>query len=159
MRLPEPVRSLATRVTPRNVLVTAVIASLAFTGYLAVRYASVRATDTWEVGELRPDGLRIVPSGRSDGSAVLDPAEFRDPRTRHAYWIATQIPEVMNQLYCWCGCENSGQHRSSLACFEDRMGEDCDICQETAEIALSMVQQGSRQPATIQAALDRKWGP
>lgn len=146
-------------VTPRIVLVIAVIASLAFSGHLALRYASARANDEWEVGELRPDGLRIVPSGRADASAVLDATQFSEPRTRHAYRIATQIPDVMNQLYCWCGCENSGQHRSSLACFEDRMGEDCDICQETAEIAFAMVRRGEARPGTIQAALDRKWGP
>ncbi len=88
---------------------------------------------------------------------------FRDPehtgKTRHAYWIATQIPEVMNQLYCWCGCENRGVHRSALGCFEDRMGENCDVCQGTAEIAYEMIQKGVTDAGKIQAAVDAKWAP
>ena len=113
----------------------------------------------WQVGELRPDGLRIIPSGRSDASAVLDPARFADAKVRHAYWVATQIPEVLNQLYCWCGCENRGVHRSNLQCFEDEMGVSCDVCQGTAEIAYDLVQKGVIDAATIQAAVDAEWGP
>ena len=118
------------------------------------------ASDTgWTVGELRPDGLRIIPSGRFDASAVLDPARFADAGVRHAYWVATQIPKVLNQLYCWCGCENRGVHRSNLQCFEDEMAVNCDVCQGTAEIAYDLVQQGITDAATIQAAVDAEWGP
>jgi hypothetical protein len=116
------------------------------------------ASDTgWTVGELRPNGLRIIPSGRSDASAVLDPARFTDARVRHAYWVATQIPEVLNQLYCWCGCENRGVHRSNLACFEDLMSVNCAVCRGTAEIAYDLVQQGITDAGTIQAAVDARW--
>ena len=122
--------------------------------------AVLPASDTgWTVGELRPDGLRIIPSGRSDASAVLDPAQFADSSVRHAYWVATQIPEVLNQLYCWCGCENRGVHRSNLQCFEDEMGVNCAVCQGTAEIAYAVVQQGITDAGTIQAAVDVEWGP
>ena len=114
----------------------------------------------WEVGELREDGLRIVPSGRSDAGAVLDPEQFPDRPVRHAYWIATQIPETLNQLYCWCGCENRGVHRSNLQCFEDLMAVNCDVCRGTAEIAHRMVQEkGITDPGRIQLAVDRVWAP
>lgn len=106
------------------------------------------------VGERRASGLRLTPHGRQDASHVMPPTVFADSATRHAYSVATQIPGVLNQLYCWCRCENSGHHRSNLQCFEDRMGEDCDVCQGTAEIAYRMVQQGVRNPAQIQAAVD-----
>ena len=122
--------------------------------------AVIPTSDTgWTVGELRSDGLRIIPSGRSDASAVLDPARFADSSVRHAYWVATQIPEVVNQLYCWCGCENRGVHRSNLQCFEDEMAVNCAVCQGTAEIAYNLVQQGVTDAATIQAAVDAEWGP
>lgn len=120
---------------------------------------SVAADTTWSVGQLRESGLRIIPSGRSDAADVLDPDQFSDPQVRHAYWIATQIPEMLNQLYCWCGCENRGVHRSNLGCFEDRMGVNCDVCQGTAEIAYDMVQKGITDGGEIQAAVDRKWAP
>lgn len=113
---------------------------------------------TWRVGQLRENGLRIIPSGRSDASAVLDPDRFRG-QTRRAYWIATQIPGVLNQLYCWCGCEDRGVHRSNLGCFEDAMGVSCDVCQGTALIAYDMVQRGVMDAGQIQAAVDAEWAP
>ena len=113
----------------------------------------------WTVGQLHENGLRIVPSGRADATAVLNPNQFEDKKVRNAYWIATQIPEVLNQLYCWCGCENRGVHRSNLQCFEDMMGVDCDVCQGTAEIAYEMVRKGIVDAAKIQAAVDAEWAP
>lgn len=113
----------------------------------------------WKVGMLRANGLRIIPHGRSDASHVLNPEQFSQPKVRHAYWIATQIPATLNRLYCWCGCENRGQHRSNLQCFEDQMAVGCDVCRGTAEIAYSMVQKGVTDAAKIQAAVDAKWAP
>ncbi|CAN5843905.1 hypothetical protein BH23GEM5_BH23GEM5_20390 [soil metagenome] len=120
--------------------------------------ALASADTAWSVGELRENGLRIIPIGSSDASAVLDLEQYTG-KTRNAYWIATQIPEVLNQLYCWCGCENRGVHRSTLGCFEDRMGENCDVCQGTAEIAYEMVQKGITDAGKNQAAVDAKWAP
>lgn len=122
--------------------------------------SGVEPADTgWTVGELRADGLRIIPSGRSDAAAVLDPEQFENAKVRNAYRIATQIPEVLNQLYCWCGCENRGVHRSNLQCFEDRMGVNCDVCQGTAEIAYDLVQNGITDAGEIQATVDAQWAP
>lgn len=125
----------------------------------AMLNAATPAETGWSVGQLRANGLRIIPSGRNDASAVLDPNQFEDKKVRSAYWIATQIPEILNQLYCWCGCENRGVHRSNLGCFEDRMGVNCDVCQGTAEIAYEMVQKGITAAGKIQAAVDAEWAP
>ena len=113
----------------------------------------------WTVGDLRPNGLRIKPSGRDDALAVLDPSQFARSEVRRAYQIATEIPEVINRLYCWCGCENRGVHRSNLACFEDRMAVNCDVCRGTAEIASRMTKKGVTDAGKIQAAVDLEWGP
>jgi hypothetical protein len=121
--------------------------------------SQVQQASAWHVGMLRPDGLRIIPSGRSDASHVLNPNEFADKDVRHAYWVATQIPAVLNKLYCWCGCENRGVHRSNLQCFEDQMAVTCAVCQETAEIAYQMTQAGVQDAGKIQAAVDAKWAP
>lgn len=113
-----------------------------------------------EVGDLHDDGLRFDPSGRSDAGAVLDPEQFPDTSVRHAYWIAIQIPETLNHLSCWCGCENRGVRRSNLQRFGDRMAVDRDVCRRTAEIAHRMVQgRGSTDPGRIQLAVDRLWAP
>ncbi|MCW5660067.1 MAG: hypothetical protein KIT60_20385 [Burkholderiaceae bacterium] len=108
---------------------------------------------------LRPDGLRIVVTGRDDASKVLDPAQFSAERVQRGYRIAARIPAVLNRLYCWCGCENRGEHRSNLQCFEDRMAEDCEVCLGTAEIADDMTRKGITDAAQIQAAVDVHWGP
>lgn len=113
----------------------------------------------WTVGQLRPNGLRIKPSGRNDASRVLDPTQFTDRAVRESYAIAREIPAMLNKLYCWCGCENRGVHRSNLGCFEDRMAVTCDVCQGTAQIAYRMMQKGETDAGRIQAVVDREWGP
>lgn len=119
----------------------------------------VHTMAAWHVGMLRPDGLRIIPSGPSDASHVLNPNQFADRDVRHAYWVATQIPATLNKLYCWCGCENRGVHRSNLQCFEDQKAVTCAVCQGTADIAYEMTQAGVQDAAKIQAAVDAKWAP
>ena len=113
----------------------------------------------WKVGMLRPDGLRIVVTGSDDASKVLDAEQFSRSEVRNGYRIARQIPAVLNKLYCWCGCENRGEHRSNLQCFEDGMAEDCQVCLGTAEIAYDMTRRGVTDAAQIQAAVDVHWGP
>ncbi|MFM0572635.1 PCYCGC motif-containing lipoprotein [Paraburkholderia caledonica] len=119
----------------------------------------VHSETAWHLGMLRPDGLRIIPSGRSDASHVLSPNQFTDKDVRHSYLVATQIPATLNKLYCWCGCANRGIHRSNLQCFEDQMAVTCAVCQGTAEIAWRMTQAGVQDAGKIQAAVDAKWAP
>jgi hypothetical protein len=134
-------------------------AVLVIAGAAAIGYAEMGSTG-WEVGELRENGLRIVPSGRSDAGAVLEPGQFPDRSVRAAYRIATRIPETLNRLYCWCGCENRGVHRSNLGCFEDLMAVNCDVCRGTAEIAHRMIREkGITDPGRLQLAVDRVWAP
>ncbi len=114
---------------------------------------------TWTVGMLRPDGLRLIVSGRNDAADVLAPEQFSRPAVRQGYQIATRIPEVLNKLYCWCGCENRGVHRSNLQCFEDKMAQDCPVCLGTAEMAYDLTNKGVTDAATIQAAVDARWAP
>jgi len=149
----------------------AVVCVVALVTWLApapVRDASADASRTqapaaddngWRVGMLRADGLRIVVSGRSDASSVLDADQFSRAEVRRGYRIAAKIPALLNQLYCWCGCENRGVHRSNLQCFEDRMAEDCAVCLGTAETAFEMSEKGITDAARIQAAVDVRWGP
>lgn len=125
----------------------------------APQSATLPDGSTWTVGMLRPDGLRLIVSGRDDAGAVLDPQQFERDEVRHGYWIAQQIPALLNKLYCWCGCENRGVHRSNLQCFEDKMAQDCQVCLGTAEIAYDMSRKGIDDAAAIQAAVDVRWGP
>ena len=125
----------------------------------AVQSDTLPDGSAWAVGMLRPDGLRLIVSGRDNAGAVLEPQQFEREEVRHGYSIAQQIPALLNKLYCWCGCENRGEHRSNLQCFEDKMAQDCAVCLGTAEIAYDMSRQGIDDAAAIQAAVDVHWGP
>jgi len=125
----------------------------------AVQSATLPDGSTWTVGMLHPDGLRLILSGRDDAGAVLEPQQFEREEVRHGYSIAQRIPALLNKLYCWCGCENRGEHRSNLQCFEDKMAQDCAVCLGTAEIAYNMSRKGIDDAAAIQAAVDVHWAP
>ena len=103
----------------------------------------------------------IVPTGRSDASAVLDPAGFSDDQQRHAYMAAREIPAVLNQLYCWCHCRESTifHHRSLLECFESDHGSQCSTCMGEATLAYKMVKSGINDVRQIQNAIDVQFGP
>ena len=59
---------------------------------------------------------------------VLSPALFTDERTRAAYQTAKDIPEVLEQLPCFCGCMSSFGHKNNLFCFKDQHGSGCTLC-------------------------------
>jgi uncharacterized protein with PCYCGC motif len=103
----------------------------------------------------------IVPTGRSDASAVLDPARFSDDQQRHAYTAAREIPAVLNQLYCWCHCRESTMfhHRALLECFESDHASQCSICMGEATLASDMVKRGITDVRRIQDAIDARFGP
>jgi Protein of unknown function with PCYCGC motif len=103
----------------------------------------------------------IAPTGRSDATAVLDPASFSGDQQRHAYMAAREIPDVLNQLYCWCHCRESTifHHRSLLECFESDHGSQCSTCMGEATLAYDMVKRGVRDVRQIQDAIDMRFGP
>lgn len=53
---------------------------------------------------------------------VLSPALFTDEKTRAAYQAALDIPEVLEQLPCFCGCMTGFGHKNNLFCFKDNHG-------------------------------------
>ena len=52
---------------------------------------------------------------------TLDPELFKGEAKR-AYQVAREIPEILAQMPCFCGCEAVG-HQNLLDCFVDRHGE------------------------------------
>ena len=76
----------------------------------------------------------------SDG--VLSPALFADQKARAAYQTAKDIPEVLEQLPCFCGCMMDRGHKNNLFCFKDEHGSACEICQDIALDARKMHDEG-----------------
>ena len=61
---------------------------------------------------------------------------------RLAYQAAKEIPEILNQLPCYCGCMQNFGHKSNLYCFRDNHGVECSMCQDIALDALQMHKNG-----------------
>lgn len=78
----------------------------------------------------------------SKSAGVLSPTLFNDEKTRAAYQVAKDIPEVLEQLPCFCGCMTSFGHKNNLFCFKDQHGSGCSICQDIALDARKMHDQG-----------------
>jgi len=95
--------------------------------------------------------LRVTHWGSSDGAesasapvtliATLDPVSYTG-KARVAYQVAKEIPEILAQLPCFCGCKDSLGHRSNLYCFADEHGSICDLCQNIALEAQEMHRKG-----------------
>jgi len=77
---------------------------------------------------------------QSDG--VLSPALFADQKAHAAYQTAKDIPEVLEQLPCFCGCMMNMGHKNNLFCFKDQHGSACEICQDIALDARKMHDEG-----------------
>lgn len=53
---------------------------------------------------------------------VLDPSMFTG-MTREAYAVAKKYPKVMDEVYCYCYCDQPPfNHKSLLSCFVDEHG-------------------------------------
>lgn len=59
---------------------------------------------------------------------VLSPALFRG-RIALAYQYAAEIPEVMDNQFCYCYCRQQFNHKTLLTCFTENHGAECSICQ------------------------------
>ena len=80
-------------------------------------------------------GARIV--------ATMSPSYFsRDARARAAYQVAKDIPEVLAELPCFCGCMSAYGHENNLFCFRDEHGSGCSVCEDIALDARDMHNKG-----------------
>lgn len=57
-------------------------------------------------------------AARRETRPTLDPARFVG-KAAAAHRIAREIPEVLDQLYCYCACDKHQGHKSLLSCYTD----------------------------------------
>lgn len=76
-------------------------------------------------GEAPPAAPSISSSGavgstaaRRETRPTLDPAQFVG-KAAAAHRVARKIPDVLDQLYCYCGCDKHQGHKSLLSCYTD----------------------------------------
>jgi hypothetical protein len=57
-------------------------------------------------------------AARRETRPTLDPAQFVG-KAAAAHRVAREIPDVLDQLYCYCGCDKHQGHKSLLSCYTD----------------------------------------
>jgi hypothetical protein len=61
----------------------------------------------------------VVPAAaRRETRPTLDPALFVG-KAALAHRVAREIPDTLDQLYCYCACDKHMGHRSLLSCYTD----------------------------------------
>lgn len=73
---------------------------------------------------------------------TLSPEMFTG-KARAAYQAAKDVPEVLAQLPCFCGCMSNFGHKNNLYCFADEHGASCDLCQDIALDAHELYKSGA----------------
>ena len=72
--------------------------------------------------------------------------------------MVRSTPQIMDGIYCYCGCDELPDHYSLLSCYEqDGMAQACEICQGEARLAYRLHRQG-KTLGEIRTAIDRNFG-
>ena len=85
---------------------------------------------------------------------TLPPSRFQNEGIAHSYRVAKDIPGVLAQQPCLCGCDNaSDDHSSLLDCFIDEHASTCLICMKEAILASQMTEAGESAAEIREAIL------
>jgi hypothetical protein len=71
-----------------------------------------------------PPAAPATPSQTQSAPAsypTLPPSNFSG-RAREAYQAALDVPEVLKEVQCYCGCAQNEGHKNNLHCFMDLHG-------------------------------------
>jgi hypothetical protein len=63
-------------------------------------------------------GTNVASAARRETRPTLDPDRFVG-KAREAHRVAREIPDVLDQLYCYCECDKHVGHKSLLSCYTD----------------------------------------
>ena len=70
-------------------------------------------TQSPQLTELKKENINL-----RETSPTLSPQMFSG-KVRRAYQIARTIPEVLDDLYCYCRCRENSGHKNLLSCYVD----------------------------------------
>jgi len=127
----------------RTINVLLIVGALVFTA--GIIWYTLRPAQTVQ--------LEVLPK---PNVTTLDPAKF-EGKIRLAYEAAKEVPEVLAQLPCYCGCMSGFGHRNNLDCFHDAHGVECSMCQDIALDARDMHKDGM-QIVRIRELIKQKYG-
>jgi hypothetical protein len=118
--------------------------------FLVVGAAVVMAGVIWAAVNMSSTNQSGLPS-------TLDPMQFLG-KIRNAYQAAKDVPEVLAEMPCFCGCMQNNGHENNLFCFRDDHGVHCDMCQSIAIEARDLYRQG-KTVESIRAEITRRYSP
>ncbi len=133
------------------IIIPATVVTIGLSAYLAVSRLR-RPQDDFGAGgfichsgkccKVCPEDFSKAGNGDVGGRPVLNPLMFVGT-AREAYIVAQQVPWLLAQLWCYCGCDRTSGHRSLLDCYRDYHGSNCAICTGEALEANQLFNQGS----------------
>jgi hypothetical protein len=112
---------------------------------VAVSFAQSDHVPAYNNGSVKASEPQILPKDQLWGEA------FQYPYQTRAYELAAKIPNVINQMPCYCYCERIG-HNSLHSCFESTHGAHCAICMKEVFYAYEQTKL-KKTPAQIRAGI------
>jgi hypothetical protein len=114
--------------TAKSINAALIVGAIIFTS--AIAWYTLRSPE--------PDTRAALPTPTV---TTLDPDQFTG-KVRVAYQAAREVPGVLAQLPCYCGCMSGVGHKNNLDCFHDHHGVECTMCQDIAIDARDMYKNG-----------------
>lgn len=117
-------------------------------------------------GGVTPAPMQELPATVSAPRGLLPMAVYRaGPDTVAAYTAAITHPDVLSDVPCLCGCQQSLGHRNNLDCYiagagahgvvdYSTHGIDCAVCQTITQLAIDGAARGLSGPELRQLVLD-----
>jgi uncharacterized protein with PCYCGC motif len=72
---------------------------------------------------------------------TLDPEGFTG-KTKEAYRVVRENPQLIAQLPCYCYCDRGFGHKSLQSCYVDDHAAHCAVCVDEVLIAYDLQKQG-----------------
>ena len=83
--------------------------------------------------ETEPPGSTLAPT--------LDPGSFTG-KTREAYRVVREVPQLIAQLPCYCYCDRGFGHKSLQSCYVDDHAAHCAVCVDEVLAAYNLQKRG-----------------
>jgi hypothetical protein len=105
-----------------------------------------------------------VPAFQTDAASLksLPPtlsAQAFAGKQRLAYQVASEIPQTLAQLPCYCYCDRGFGHKSLHSCFVDDHAAHCAVCVDEALLAYRLQKEEKLSPAQIRERIVTQYAP
>ncbi|HEY0079857.1 MAG TPA: CYCXC family (seleno)protein [Pyrinomonadaceae bacterium] len=80
-------------------------------------------------------------------------------KQRLAYQVASEIPQTLAQLPCYCYCDRGFGHKSLHSCFVDDHAAHCAVCVDEALLAYRLQKEEKLSPEQIRERIIKDYAP